>query len=99
MCRKVLIALIAVMVLTFASQGASACGGFWNGDWRCGGPGGTSIGLVGLGLGLSFTRASYGGHGPFGYRFGAYGYDDGCIRVRRIMTPYGLRVRRVNVCH
>ena len=97
--RKVLIALIAVMAVSFASQGASACGGFGGGGWRCGGPSGPSIGLIGLGLGPSFAGASYGAHGPYGYGFGAYGYDDGCIRLRRIMTPYGLRVRRVNVCY
>ena len=94
MFRKVLIALIAAMVLSFVSQSASACGG-----WRCGGPGPTSIGFVGLGLGLSFAGASYGTHGPYGYGFGAYGYDDGCIRLRRIWTPYGWLLRRVNVCY
>jgi hypothetical protein len=26
------------------------------------------------------------------------GYDDGCYAVRRVMTPYGYRLRTVNVC-
>lgn len=62
---------------------------------------------------LSPTAASahgwHGGHGwghhyGFGYGFApAYvggGYvNDGCLVTRRIRTPYGVRLRTVNVCY
>ncbi|WP_081435031.1 hypothetical protein [Nitrobacter hamburgensis] len=41
------------------------------------------------------------GHFGHGHRFGvAYvgGYDDGCYVVRRVPTPYGFRLRTINVC-
>ena len=37
------------------------------------------------------------GFGP-GFVGGGYGYD-GCYKPRRVMTPYGFRVRLVNVCY
>lgn len=38
------------------------------------------------------------GHGfGIGYIGGGYG-DDGCYVTRRVMTPFGYRLRRVNVC-
>jgi hypothetical protein len=56
---------------------------------------------------------AYGGYGyPYGYGYGypdgynSYGYydggydDGGCYLVRRrVMTPYGWRLRRVQVCN
>ena len=61
---------------------------------------------------LSSTEASarhrgwhHGGgwhHGYGGPRFYAYGggpYYGNCWRVRRVWTPYGPRLRRVNVCY
>ena len=42
-------------------------------------------------------------HGYYGPRFAfggpVYGYGGGCWRVRRVWTPYGPRLRRVNVCY
>jgi hypothetical protein len=44
----------------------------------------------------------WGGYHHFGHGFGiGYigGYDDsGCYAVRRVPTPYGYRLRTVNVC-
>ena len=73
-------------------------GGFRGGGFRGGGFGGRGIGLgVGLGLGLASPYYYGGGYGyPYGYS--SY-YDPGCYVVRRrVMTPYGWRIRRVTVC-
>lgn len=45
---------------------------------------------VGLGVGLGLAGAYWGYPGY---------YNDGCIAPRRIWTPYGWRVRWVNVCY
>jgi hypothetical protein len=60
---------------------------------------GIAAGAVGLGLGLA-ASAPYGyGYGP-GYDSYAYDDDGGCYLVRqRVMTPYGWRFRRVQVCN
>lgn len=44
---------------------------------------------VGLGLGLA---------GTYPYWGSPYYYADGCLAPRRVWTPYGWRVRWVNVC-
>src|SRR5882724_5398867 len=115
MIRKIFIAVIAVLFVGFAPQGAYARGGggggfrggggggfrgggggFRGGGFRGGGFRGAGLG-IGLGLGLAGAYAGY----PYGYGYGypygygAYGYDDGCIQLRRVRTPYGLRVKRV----
>ena len=84
------IALLAAAFigLAFASTEASARpmgGGFRHGGFRGFGP------LVGVGVGLGLA-ASY----PY---WGYPAYDDGCLAPRRIWTPYGWRVRWVNVCY
>lgn len=95
------IAAAAFIALAFAPTEASAragFGGFHGGGFHGGfhgfhgggfrrfGPGiGLGIGL-GLGLGYPYYAAAY----PYGY--------DGCARPRRIWTPYGWRVRLVDVC-
>jgi hypothetical protein len=62
------------------------------------------LGLAGLGLGLGYgSPYGYGGYGGYGYPYypgyAAYEDDGGCYLVRRrIMTPYGWRIRRVTVC-
>lgn len=43
----------------------------------------------------------FGHFGHFGHGFGiAYvgGYDEGCYVVRRVPTPFGFRLRTINVC-
>ena len=64
-------------------------GGFRGGGFRRFGPG---LG-IGLGLGLAAGYPYY----AYGYGNG-FGYDD-CLAPRRIWTPYGWRVRLVNVCY
>jgi hypothetical protein len=77
-------------------QTCSRDGGFRGGGFRGGGFRGAGLG-VGLGLGLGLAGA-YGAYGyPYGYGYG--GYDGGCYLVRqRVLTPYGWRLRRVQVC-
>ena len=75
----------------FHGGGFGFRGGFHHGGFRHGfrrfGPGiGLGLGL-GLGLGYPYYAATY----PYGY--------DGCVRPRRVWTPYGWRVRLVNICY
>ena len=70
-------------------------GGFHHGGFRHGGfrHGGFHRGFIGapvaLGLGLGLAAA---------YPYYSYAAYDGCVRPRRIWTPYGWRVRWINVC-
>jgi hypothetical protein len=89
---------------------AFAPGGFRSGNFRGGGfrhgfrhGRGFGIGAFGIGLG-------YGLYGPYGYYddyydYPDYAYDDayydngGCYVVqRRVRTPYGWRIRPIQVC-
>src|ERR1019366_5707663 len=101
MFRKTIIALFAVAAVglvspTIASArgggGHGGGGGFHGGGFR-----GAGLG-IGLGLGLAGAYRAYGY--PYGYGYDSYAYDDGgCYLVRRrVMTPYGWRLRRVQVC-
>ncbi|HWJ20485.1 MAG TPA: hypothetical protein VNR65_17345, partial [Geobacterales bacterium] len=65
---------------------------------RGGGFRGAGLG-IGLGLGLAGAYGAYGY--PYGYGYDSYAYDDGgCYLVRqRVLTPYGWRLRRVQVCN
>jgi hypothetical protein len=78
--------------------GGGRGGGGRGGGFRGGGFRGAGFGAgIGLGLGL-YGPYGYGGYYPYGYS--GY-YDDGgiCYLVRRrVMTPSGLRIRRVRVC-
>lgn len=69
-------------------------GGFHGGGFRGGfGHRGFGFPLVGAAVGLGLA-ASY----PY-WGYGAYGYGDGCLVPRRIWTPWGPRVRWINVCY
>ena len=112
--RKTLIALTAVLAVSlFAPSEASAWrgggvggfhdggwhGGGWAGGWRGGGWGpGLGLAAVGIGLGLAAAPFAYGGYGyPYGYN--GYGDYGSCYLVRQqVMTAYGWRWRRVEVC-
>jgi hypothetical protein len=79
-------------------------GGFHGGGFHGGGFhrgfGGAALGL-GLGLGLAGAYAAYpyGGYYGYPYAYGDYYGDGGCYLVRRrIWTPYGWRIRRMQVC-
>jgi hypothetical protein len=94
-----------------AMHGGGGGGGFRGGGYRGGGGGGfagagIAAGAIGLGLGVAAAAAApygYGGYGGYGYNSGydSYAYDaGGCSLVRqRVMTPYGWRLRRVQVCN
>ena len=95
--RKSVIAALsaAVIGLAFVSTAASARpggGGFRGGGFH-GFHGGFHGGFrrfgpgIGLGIGLGLGYPYYAGY-----------YDDGCLAPRRIWTPYGWRIRYVNVC-
>jgi hypothetical protein len=80
-----------------AFHGGGGGGGFHGGGFR---GAGIAAGAVGLGLGLAAAPYAYGGYG-YGPGYDSYAYDDdgGCYLVRRrVMTPYGWRFRRVQVC-
>jgi hypothetical protein len=101
MVRKTIIALFAVAAVGLVSPTmASARGGhgFHGGGFR---GAGIAAGAIGLGLGLATAPYAYGGYG-YGYPYGydSYAYDNGgCYLVRQqVMTPYGWRLRRVQVC-
>jgi hypothetical protein len=101
MLRKTILALMAVAAIGIGSTsgvsarggggGGGGGGGFHGGGFRGGGFRGGGFGYGGY----------YGGYGyPYGY--GGY-YDDedvgGCYLVRqRVMTRYGWRIRRVQIC-
>jgi hypothetical protein len=40
----------------------------------------------------------YGYHHHFGHGIGFVGGDDGCYVTQRVPTPFGYRLRTVNVC-
>jgi hypothetical protein len=73
-------------------HGGGFHGGFGGGGFRGGGFRGRGFGGYGFGL-------YYGGYYPYAYNDD---YDDdggGCYLVRRrVMTPYGWRIRPVQVC-
>jgi hypothetical protein len=88
-------------------HGGGWAGGWRGGGWRGGGWGpGLGLAAVGIGLGLAAAPFAYGGYGyPYGYAggypYGYNGYGDygGCYLVRQqVMTAYGWRWRRVEVC-
>ncbi len=73
-------------------------GGWHGGGWR--GPGWGALG-VGIGLGLAAPYV-YGGYRyPYGYPYdyGSYYVYGDCYLARQwVMTPWGWRVRRIQVC-
>jgi hypothetical protein len=88
MLRKTIIALFAIAAVGLVAPSlAFARGGHGHGGGHGGG------GFRGGGFG-----AYYGGYGyPYGY--GGYYDDGGCYLIRqRVMTRYGWRLRRVQVC-
>jgi hypothetical protein len=90
------VAAAAFLTLTLAASEASARPGF-GGGFRGGGFHGgfhRGFGFRHFGPRLAFAA-------PFvyaGYPY-YYAYDDGCLAPRRVWTPYGWRIRWVNVCY
>jgi hypothetical protein len=48
--------------------------------------------------GHGFHHGHFGGFGGVGFDAGYADDEDGCYAVRRVYTPYGYRLRTVNVC-
>jgi hypothetical protein len=55
------------------------------------------LSLRGWGGGWGGYHRHFGGGFGIGYAGGGYG-DDGCYVVRRVPTPFGYRLRTINVC-
>jgi hypothetical protein len=77
-------------------------GGFHGGGFRGRGFG-YGLGAVGLGVGLGYglygPYGYYGGYGGYPYNDGYYADEGGCYLVRRrVHTPYGWRIRPVEIC-
>jgi hypothetical protein len=86
MLRKLTLGLVAAASLSAMALAPTAASAKpWGGGW-------------GGGFG--------GGFGGFHHHFGGIGInvigagyaDDGCYVVRRVMTPFGYRLRTINVC-
>jgi hypothetical protein len=112
MSRKKMWAALAVVAVGLSVPGAAQAGGGFghggfHGGWGHGGHwhGGGFWPGFGIGAGLGFGAGYYGypyggayyyGPGPGYYDDGGYG---GCYVVRkRVKTPAGWRVRKVDVC-
>jgi hypothetical protein len=83
MLRKITLGLVAAASLSAMALAPSAASAKpWGGGW---------------GGGWGFHHHHF--HPGFGVGFvgGDYG-DDGCYVTRRVRTPYGYRLRTVNVC-
>lgn len=108
MLRKVMLAALAVVAVGLSKpQAAQAGGGHgWGhggGVWGHGGHWHGGGFWPGFGIGAGYYGGYY-GYGPYYYGPGpAYYSEDGgyggCYVVRkRVMTPSGWRIRRVDVC-
>jgi hypothetical protein len=86
MFRKITLGLVAAASLSAMALAPSAASAKpWGGGW-----GG------GWGAGWGYH------HHHFGPGFGIAvvgGGDDGCYVTRRVMTPFGVRYRTINVCY
>ncbi|WP_425906940.1 hypothetical protein [Nitrobacter sp. TKz-YC02] len=85
MFRKIALGLVAAASLSAMALSPTAASAH---GWHGGGHGG-------------WHHGHHFGHSHFGHSFGvAYigGYDDGCYVVRRVPTPFGFRLRTINVC-
>jgi hypothetical protein len=83
MLRKLALGLVAAVSLSaMALAPSAASAGPWGGGW--GGGWGYHHHHFGHGFGIGFIGGGYG--------------DDGCYVARRVPTPFGYRLRTINVC-
>ena len=94
-----LAAALALGSLTMATEASAAHGGHF-------GHGFAGHGFAGHGFGFHHGfgfRRGFGFHRGFGFGFAPYYYGyypyEGCWRWRRVWTPFGWRLHRVNVCY
>lgn len=78
-------------------HGGGFHGGGFHGGFRGGFHGGFRHGFRHFGPRFAFGAPFfYGAYAGLPY---SYGYGDDCLAPRRVWTPYGWRVRWVNVCY
>ena len=86
MLRKLIIGLVAAASLsTLALAPTAASAKPWGGGGGWGG--GWGYHHHHFGGGIRFIGGGFGG-----------GYDEGCYVTRRVPTPFGYRLRTINVC-
>src|SRR3978361_1272219 len=85
MFRNPTLALVAAASLSAMALAPSAASAGWKGGGWGGGWGGGYHHHLGHGFGIAYVGGSYA--------------DDGCYVTRRVSTPYGYRLRTVNVCY
>jgi hypothetical protein len=85
MLRKLTLGLVAAATLSAMALAPSAASAKpWGGGW-------------GGGWGFHHHHHHFGPGFGIGFIGGGYG-DDGCYVTRRVMTPFGPRLRTINVC-
>jgi hypothetical protein len=83
MLRKLTLALVAAASLSAMALAPTAASAKpWGGGW---------------GGGFGGFHHNHFGHG-FGIGFVGLGGDDGCYVTREVLTPFGYRLRTVNIC-
>lgn len=105
MFKKIAIAVFTVAAIGILSPSVAEArggmgfrGGGFHGGFHHHGFGRIGLGAVGLGLGLGLAAAPYGYGYPYGYgSYATYGGDCYLLR-RRVWTPFGWRLRRIEVC-
>jgi hypothetical protein len=104
MMRNMIIFLVVLVVIGLASPtGASAHGGgggHGGGGFHAGGGGFHGGGFGGEFRERGFSFFGLYGYGNYPYYYYGGDYEDGCYLVaRRVLTRYGWRRRRVEVCN
>jgi hypothetical protein len=93
MLRKLTLAITASVALGAAALAPTAASARWHGDH--GGHGGHG----GHGWHRPFVHHGFIGGPRFAYGGPAYIAGNPCFRTRWVPTPWGPRLRRVNVCY
>jgi hypothetical protein len=84
MLRKLTLTLVAAASLGAMALAPTAASAHWKGGGMGGGFGGFHHHHFGPGFGIGYIGGGYG--------------DDGCYVTRRVPTPFGYRLRVINVC-
>jgi hypothetical protein len=84
MLRKITLALVAAASLSAIALAPTSASAHWKGGGGGGGFGGFHHHHWGPGFGIGYIGGGYG--------------DDGCYVTRRVPTPFGYRLRVINVC-
>lgn len=99
--RKVIVSLFVLAVVAMCSNTDASARGGHGGGFHGGFHGGGFHGGFRGGFGFGGFYAPYYGYGddyyPYGYE--PYSGYDGCYIIRRrVLTPYGWRIRRIRAC-